>query len=175
MQNRNEKHNFKPIPVERFKQLSDELFIENKIKTNKEKNSLSLPNLTSGTILDMPTILPQDEDTLAALVEQTVEGLTQKLDHLDKKIAYQIASKFQPYLLQDLMDYSQHISIDSNIAFGKPCIVNTRISVEFILELLALNWTIEDVLEEYPQLTHEHVQAAIDFARKRIHNDYSQE
>src|SRR6266849_4786333 len=72
------------------------------------------------------------------------------------------------------MGYNQYISIDPNIAFGKPCIINTRISVEFILDLLALDWTIYDVLENYPQLTREQIRAVIDFARKRIHYDYSQ-
>jgi uncharacterized protein len=70
---------------------------------------------------------------------------------------------------------NQHISIDPNIAFGKPCIAGTRISVELILELLALGHTIDNLLDDYPQLTREQISAALNFARERIHNEYSQE
>jgi uncharacterized protein (DUF433 family) len=61
---------------------------------------------------------------------------------------------------------NDYIDINPNIAFGKPCIRGTRISVNFILELLALDWTIEIILEHYPQLTREQVQAAIKFAEQ---------
>jgi len=70
---------------------------------------------------------------------------------------------------------NQYISIDPNIAFGKPCIAGTRISVEFILELLALDYTIDGLLDEYPQLTREQIYAVLNFARESVHNEYSQE
>lgn len=38
---------------------------------------------------------------------------------------------------------------------GKPCIKDTRISVEFILELFASGATQDDVLRSYPQITPE--------------------
>ncbi|HEY4032532.1 MAG TPA: DUF433 domain-containing protein [Ktedonobacteraceae bacterium] len=69
---------------------------------------------------------------------------------------------------------NQYISIDPNIAFGKPCIAGTRISVEFILEQLALGSTIDNLLDDYPQLTREQIYASLNFARERIHNEYSQ-
>jgi uncharacterized protein (DUF433 family) len=61
---------------------------------------------------------------------------------------------------------SDYIDINPNIAFGKPCIRGTRISVNFILELLSLDWTIDTILEHYPQLTEKQVQAAIRFAEQ---------
>jgi uncharacterized protein (DUF433 family) len=73
------------------------------------------------------------------------------------------------------MPDNQYISIDPNIAFGKPCIAGTRISVEFILELLALGYTIDNLLDDYPQLTREQIYAVLDFARERVHNEYNQE
>ena len=68
-----------------------------------------------------------------------------------------------------------YISINPNIAFGKPCIAGTRISVELILEFLSLGHTIDNLLEYYPQLTREQIQAAINFARECVHHEYSQE
>lgn len=61
---------------------------------------------------------------------------------------------------------SEYIDINPNVAFGKPCIRGTRISVNFIMELLSLDWTIGNILEHYPQLTERKVQAAIKFAQQ---------
>ncbi len=70
---------------------------------------------------------------------------------------------------------NQYISIDPNVAFGKPCIAGTRISVEFILKMLSLGYTIDGLLDEYPQLTREQIYAVLDFAHECIHNEYSPE
>ena len=55
----------------------------------------------------------------------------------------------------------KRISVDPNICFGKPCIRGTRIWVSLVLDLLANGTTIEEVLEEYPQLIKEDIHAAI--------------
>jgi uncharacterized protein (DUF433 family) len=72
------------------------------------------------------------------------------------------------------MDYSQSITSDPGILGGKPRIAGTRISVELILEQLALGDTIEDLFYAYPQLTREQILAAFAFASNRLHEDYSQ-
>ena len=53
------------------------------------------------------------------------------------------------------------ISIDPNVCFGKPCIRGTRIWVSLLLDFLATGATIEQILEEYPQLHREDILAAI--------------
>lgn len=53
------------------------------------------------------------------------------------------------------------ISIDPAICFGKPCIRGTRIWVSLILDLLAAGESIEQILENYPELEREDVLAAI--------------
>lgn len=74
-----------------------------------------------------------------------------------------------------MMNENQYISIDPGILRGKPCIAGTRISVELILELLSLGYSINDILDDYPQLTQKQIFAVLDFARERIHDEYSQE
>ena len=64
------------------------------------------------------------------------------------------------------MMINKYISVDPDIAFGKPCIAGTRISVELILEFLSFGHTIDNLLEYYPQLSQEQMQAAIKFARE---------
>jgi uncharacterized protein (DUF433 family) len=45
-----------------------------------------------------------------------------------------------------------HIAYNPGILSGKPHILGTRLSIEFILELFASGATKEDVLKSYPQL-----------------------
>ena len=44
---------------------------------------------------------------------------------------------------------------DQAILSGKPAIRGTRISVELILEVMAAGWTVADILENYPGITHD--------------------
>lgn len=53
------------------------------------------------------------------------------------------------------------ISIDPNVCSGKPCIRGHRIWVSLILDLLASGMTVEQILEEYPQLSREDILACV--------------
>ncbi len=61
----------------------------------------------------------------------------------------------------------KRIFIDPNVCFGKPCIRGTRIWVSLLLDFLASGMSIEDVLEEYPQLTEEDVRAVVAYGAER--------
>ena len=53
---------------------------------------------------------------------------------------------------------------------GKPCVRGTRISVEFLLELLASGASPDDVLRSYPQVTREGLEAALRYAAQAMKN-----
>ena len=53
------------------------------------------------------------------------------------------------------------ISVDPNVCFGKPCVRGTRIWVSLLLDFLASGTTMEQILEEYPQLNRDDILAAI--------------
>ena len=53
------------------------------------------------------------------------------------------------------------ISVDPNVCFGKPCVGGTRIWVSLLLDFLASGMTMEQILEEYPNLTRDDILAAI--------------
>ncbi len=57
------------------------------------------------------------------------------------------------------MNWKEYIHSDPNILLGKPVIRGTRLAVEFLLERLADGWTESEVLENYPVLQREHLQA----------------
>jgi uncharacterized protein (DUF433 family) len=63
--------------------------------------------------------------------------------------------------------------ITSNPAIlrGKPIIRGTRISIEFILDLLASGATGEQVISKYPQLTISDVQQALQYAAASVRNE----
>lgn len=50
---------------------------------------------------------------------------------------------------------------------GKPCFVGTRITVYDVLEYLASGMTTAEIVTDFPELTDEHVRAALDFAASR--------
>ena len=56
------------------------------------------------------------------------------------------------------------IACDPRVVAGKPVIRGTRLSVEFILNLLAHDATIPEILDEYDGLTRDDIQACLLFA-----------
>ena len=70
---------------------------------------------------------------------------------------------------------SQRISIDPDVCNGRPVVRGTRIAVRTVLEFLAAGDSVEDVLEEYPGLTREDVQACLAYATGLMDNGYSVE
>ncbi len=59
---------------------------------------------------------------------------------------------------------SGRIEIDPNVMMGKPVIRGTRIAVELILRKLSEGATQDDLLDAYPRLTADDIQAAIRYA-----------
>jgi uncharacterized protein (DUF433 family) len=66
----------------------------------------------------------------------------------------------------------EHISINPNVCFGKPCIRGTRIWVSLLLDFLANGMSTDVVLAEYPQLTVEDVRAAIAYGAEMSRERY---
>ncbi len=62
------------------------------------------------------------------------------------------------------MDWKAHIAIDAGVLGGKPVIRGTRLAVDFIVSLLAQDWSVEQVLESYPGVTREQVLACLAYA-----------
>ena len=64
----------------------------------------------------------------------------------------------------------ERITLDLKVMVGKPVIKGTRLTVEFILNLLAHGESIENILNEYNQLTLKDIQACLLFATKSLSN-----
>lgn len=70
------------------------------------------------------------------------------------------------------MEWQEHVTVDPTICHGKACIRGTRVLVSSILDNIAAGETKEAILESYPTITVEAINAAIayaaDLARERV-------
>ena len=64
-----------------------------------------------------------------------------------------------------------YITANANILGGKPIIRGTRLSVEFILDLLASDMSEKEILEDYPHITKEDIHACLRYAARSYKNE----
>jgi uncharacterized protein (DUF433 family) len=69
------------------------------------------------------------------------------------------------------MNWQDRISVDPKILVGKPTIKGTRISVEFVIDLLGRGWSVEQILREYDHLTSEDIQACLAYASEVLKSE----
>ena len=67
------------------------------------------------------------------------------------------------------MDYQHIITIEPGKRSGKPCIRGMRITVYDVLDYLASDMSVEEILRDFPDLTHEDIRACLAFAADREH------
>lgn len=63
------------------------------------------------------------------------------------------------------MSRLNRISISPEICHGKPCIRGMRWPVEVIIDMLSSGMTIEQILEDHPELEKEDILASLDYAK----------
>jgi uncharacterized protein (DUF433 family) len=64
----------------------------------------------------------------------------------------------------------ERITLNPDVMTGKPVIRGTRLTVQFILGLLAHGASVEDIIDEYKGLTREDIQACLLFATESLEN-----
>ncbi len=66
------------------------------------------------------------------------------------------------------MSWQERIVLDPAVLTGKPIVKGTRLTVEFLLDLMAEDWTEADILRNYPGLTHDDLRACLAYASERL-------
>ena len=62
------------------------------------------------------------------------------------------------------MNYCDYITIEPNKRGGKPCVRGLRITVYEVLEHLASEMTEQEILEDFPDLTHNDLKACLAYS-----------
>lgn len=62
------------------------------------------------------------------------------------------------------MDWKERIVTDPEVCGGRPRVKGTRLTVEFLLGLKAAGWSEEDILDDYPHIKREDLQAVYAYA-----------
>ncbi len=65
------------------------------------------------------------------------------------------------------MKYQEYLSINPEIRFGKPCIKGTRITVYDVLSWLADDMSIEEILQDFPQLNKTQILACLAYSASK--------
>jgi uncharacterized protein (DUF433 family) len=66
------------------------------------------------------------------------------------------------------MTENPRICLLPDVLVGKPVIRGTRLSVEFVIGLMADGWSEADILSNYPGVTHEDILACLAYARDTL-------
>jgi uncharacterized protein (DUF433 family) len=62
----------------------------------------------------------------------------------------------------------ERIVVNPNVMVGKPVIRGTRLTVQFVLGLLAQGLSMEEIIQEYEGLTHDDILACLLFAKETL-------
>jgi uncharacterized protein (DUF433 family) len=62
------------------------------------------------------------------------------------------------------MNWQDYIMVDPTICHGQACIKDTRIMVSVVLDNLAAGVSVDEMIQSYPSLTEESIQASIAYA-----------
>ncbi len=62
------------------------------------------------------------------------------------------------------MDWRGRVTVDPQVLVGKPIVKGTRLSVQFVVDLLAQGWSEQDVLSNYPGLVADDIRACLAYA-----------
>jgi uncharacterized protein (DUF433 family) len=69
------------------------------------------------------------------------------------------------------MSWHDRIETKPEVLTGKPVVRGTRIPVELIVELLAQDWSPEEIVDQYPALTREDIQACLHYASETLKSE----
>ena len=69
------------------------------------------------------------------------------------------------------MDWQEVIVTDADVCGGRPRVRETRLTVEFLLGLKASGWSEQGILDNYPDLSIEHLQAIYGYAQSIMRDE----
>jgi uncharacterized protein (DUF433 family)/predicted nuclease of predicted toxin-antitoxin system len=74
----------------------------------------------------------------------------------------------QEEVTMDDQELLKRIELNPEVLVGKPIVRETRLSVQYIVGLLAHGATVEEILQDHPRLAREDIQACLLFAAETV-------
>lgn len=71
------------------------------------------------------------------------------------------------------MNWRDRIVLDPAVLAGKPVVKGTRLSVAFVLDLLAQGWSEQEILDQYPNLSRDDIRACLAYAGDLVREERS--
>ena len=68
-------------------------------------------------------------------------------------------------------NWRERIEVNPDVLVGKPIVKGTRLAVAFVVELLANGWSEADILDNYPHLSREDIQACLAYASAMLNTE----
>ena len=69
------------------------------------------------------------------------------------------------------MTWRDRIETKPQVLTGKPVVKDTRVAVEWVVELLAEGWEVDEILHQYPALTRADIQACLHYASETLKSE----
>ncbi len=69
------------------------------------------------------------------------------------------------------MDWREHIELNPEVLVGKPVLKGTRLSVEFVLDMIASGVSEAEMLANYPRLTRAGILACVAYASDVVRSE----
>ena len=66
-----------------------------------------------------------------------------------------------------MQTFEPYLTLDANIRFGKPIIKGTRIAVSDVLSWLSQGMTMDDIIDDFPELTQSQILACLAYAANK--------
>lgn len=110
---------------------------------------------------------PREVDNRAALLPAPMAIPTPGSERRHRQIAHIAYIAYIAYTV----GMKGRVVVDPSIMAGKPVIAGTRIPVYLILNLLAHGYDFDRIIQAYPVLTREDVQAAIRYSEARMRRE----
>lgn len=73
--------------------------------------------------------------------------------------------------MKNAQNYTERIIVDPKILAGKPVIKGTRVPVELVLQYLANDPDIKNILAAFPHLTVEDIKACLSYAQELVEEE----
>jgi uncharacterized protein (DUF433 family) len=99
------------------------------------------------------------------------QSLIAKIETLSAVEAARASAQGSPHGGGIVMTEHPRITLAAEVLTGKPVIRGTRLSVEFIIGLLADGWPEREILADYPGIEHEDIIACLAYARDMLSSE----